>query len=131
VGDGKLQTYSKGWIGVDLDGTTFKYLGTIDKIGPPIRPMIERIQNWLMKGIEVRIFTARVAGFYSDDDPDARKEAYRQFDMIRKACIEHIGHVLPITCLKDYNMIQLWDDRAVHVVPNTGEACCDKHKRSH
>jgi hypothetical protein len=29
-----------------------------------------------------------------------------------------------VTCMKDYGMIQLWDDRAVRVVENTGQPCC-------
>jgi hypothetical protein len=36
-------------------------------------------------------------------------------------CEEHIGVRLPITCTKDYGMVELWDDRAVQVIPNTGD----------
>jgi hypothetical protein len=36
-------------------------------------------------------------------------------------CVEHIGVVLPVTNVKDFGMIELWDDRAVQVVPNTGQ----------
>jgi hypothetical protein len=28
---------------------------------------------------------------------------------------------IPITCCKDRGMIELWDDRAVQVIENTGE----------
>jgi len=35
-------------------------------------------------------------------------------------CKLHIGQVLPLTCTKDYGMIELWDDRAVQVEMNTG-----------
>lgn len=41
-------------------------------------------------------------------------------EMIESWCVEHIGHKLPITNVKDYGMIELWDDRAVQVIPNTG-----------
>jgi hypothetical protein len=53
---------------------------------------------------------------------------------IEKWCIEHIGKSLTITCEKDYAMVELWDDRCVQVVANTGlrideafrKACCRK-----
>lgn len=28
--------------------------------------------------------------------------------------------VIPVVCRKDYAMVELWDDRAVQVIPNTG-----------
>ena len=34
--------------------------------------------------------------------------------------MEHIGRRLIVTCVKDYEMIELWDDRAVAVEFNTG-----------
>ena len=37
---------------------------------------------------------------------------------------KHIGHRLPVTCEKDYGMIELWDDRAVRVIHNKGEIWC-------
>jgi len=40
---------------------------------------------------------------------------------IHQWCILHIGKQLRITCKKDYKMIELWDDRAVQVIPNTGK----------
>jgi hypothetical protein len=53
---------NKGWIGVDLDGCLAKYdkWVSIDHIGEPITPMVERVKRWLREGREVRIFTARV-----------------------------------------------------------------------
>ena len=41
--------------------------------------------------------------------------------VIEAWCQEHIGQVLPITNVKDTRMVELWDDRAVQVTPNTGE----------
>jgi hypothetical protein len=102
-----------GWIGVDLDGTMAYYdHGSFDarKIGAPIARMIERIKEWLSQGIEVRVFTARV----SDGD-------LTTIMMIEEWTREHIGRTLEVTCKKDYRMIELWDDRAVQVIPNTGE----------
>ena len=40
--------------------------------------------------------------------------------MIDRWCLKHLGEALPITCIKDMRMTELWDDRAIQVVPNTG-----------
>jgi hypothetical protein len=108
------------WIGVDLDGTLAEHYWP-DKgpyghthIGKPIPRMIDRVKGWVAASIDVRIFTARVGpadpGF---DQAPARKA-------IEAWCIEHIGRVLPVTATKDYQMVELWDDRAVQIIPNTG-----------
>jgi hypothetical protein len=101
---------NQGWIGVDFDGTisTYDHWRGIDHVGEPIMPMIRRVRDWLDQGIEVRIFTARCAG------PEDCKPA------IEKFCLEHIGEVLQITNVKDFGLIELWDDRAVRVEYNTG-----------
>lgn len=101
-----------GWIGVDLDGTVAIYGGWKgeEHIGDPIMPMIERIKRWRAEGVEVRIFTARVA-----DEHAARIRGF-----IERWCLTHIGEVLPVTNIKDYEMDQFWDDRAIQVRANTG-----------
>jgi hypothetical protein len=101
-----------GWIGVDLDGTLATYgdWKGPNHIGEPIPAMIERVKQWLEEGLEVRIFTARVWG-------EKRQSIIKP---IEDWCLEHIGQVLPITCEKDYGMIELWDDRCVQVEINTG-----------
>lgn len=107
---------TKGWIGVDLDGTIAEYTGWKGHrhIGQPIRPMVERVKRWLKEGWEVRIFTARVS---------ARDGAEKQevIKAVQDWCEEHIGTLLSVTCEKDYAMVELWDDRCVQVIPNTGE----------
>ena len=40
---------------------------------------------------------------------------------IENWCLKHLGQKLAVTNVKDYNMLELWDDRAVQVIPNTGE----------
>lgn len=102
----------RGWIGVDLDGTLAQYHGWIspEHIGEPIPLMVERIHKWLGDGVEVRIFTAR-----------AWRASEDEISLIQDWVEEHVGHRLAVTCTKDYGMIELWDDRAVQVVPNTGE----------
>ncbi len=108
-----------GWIGVDLDGTLALYDGWkgATHIGDPIPPMLQRVKNWLAEGREVRIFTARVA---TGDGNRAEAEREQVERAIELWCIEHLDRCLPITNVKDFAMIELWDDRAVQVIPNTG-----------
>lgn len=106
---------SSGWIGVDLDGTLAEYTsGDFANKGPnfigkPIQKMLDRVKQWLAEGKDVQIFTARAT------DGNLTRRA------IAAWCIYHLGKELPITHCKDYDMIELWDDRAVQVIPNTGE----------
>lgn len=104
----------KGWVGVDLDGTLARYDGWVGvtHIGEPVPAMRDRVVRWLEQGFDVRIFTARVSR--PEQEPEAR-------EAIEAWCREHIGRVLPITNVKDTKMVELWDDRAVQVIPNTGE----------
>lgn len=106
-----------GWIGVDLDGTLAHYEGWkgIEHIGDPIPMMLERVKQWLSEGKDVRIFTARVA----NGDMAVR--------YIWAWSVVHLGQILPVTNVKDMNMIELWDDRAVQVIPNTGERADGKN----
>ena len=111
-----------GWIGVDLDGTLAEYHGWVDEyhIGEPIKPMVDRVRAWLRSGQEVRIFTARA-------NADGRVGLTRDevVKVIQDWCEDHVGHRLPVTNVKDYGMIELWDDRAIRVVANQGQPCCD------
>jgi hypothetical protein len=107
------------WIGVDLDGTLAHYdphdWRGEDHIGEPIPAMVERVKAWLAEGKEVRIFTARMSG---DSRDDIRR--FRIETLIGDWCKQHIGRRLRATNEKDYGMVELWDDRAVQVIPNTG-----------
>lgn len=109
-----------GWIGVDLDGTLafYDHWRGEKHVGEPIAPMVRRVKAWLAKGLQVRVFTARVGG-----DPEEAAAARKP---IEAWCREHIGQVLPITATKDYGMVELWDDRAVQVECNTGRRMDNK-----
>lgn len=111
----------KGWIGVDLDGTLAHYEGWVNEchIGTPIPIMVDRVKTWLAEGREVKIFTARVW------DDNGNRDVSPIRERIQAWCLMHIGRELEVTCQKDYGMIELWDDRAVRVVANTGIVCCD------
>lgn len=108
---------NKGWIGVDLDGTLAHYdkWRGIEHIGEPIPKMVKRVQQRLMEARDVRIFTARVG---SADDGRSPTETIK---VIQEWCNKHLGRILPITCTKDFGMVELWDDRCVQVILNTGE----------
>jgi hypothetical protein len=100
-----------GWIGVDFDGTLAYYDGyTQGEVGEPIMPMINRVRRWLAEGKTVKVMTARASG----DNPTPDILA------IQKFCQEHLGQSLDVTCIKDQGMEELWDDRAVRVIKNTG-----------
>jgi len=109
-----------GWIGVDLDGTLAKYdtWKGITHIGAPIPRMVRRVKRWLAAGVNVRIFTARIApGEGGDRTLDIA--AFRV--VLEEWCLKHLGQALPVTCTKDFDMKELWDDRAVQVEFNTGK----------
>ena len=104
-----------GWIGVDLDGTLAYYDGWVSEthIGDPIPEMVARVKRWLEQGETVKIFTARVSGREG-------LELAKVTAAILLWCQVHIGQKLDITCCKDYDMVELWDDRCVQVIMNTG-----------
>jgi hypothetical protein len=112
--------HRRPWIGVDLDRTLAKYDGFkgLNEIGEPIPLMLARVKKWLSEGKEVRIVTARVA--WSERRPGFQ-EILETKVAIWKWCEKHVGQRLQVTCTKDADMIELWDDRAVQVVPNTGQ----------
>lgn len=109
------------WIGVDLDGTLAEYNGWVapDQIGKPIPRMVELVKRWLDEGKDVRIFTARVGVIEGDSNATPEIVALVR-PAIDKWCQEVFGRTLPITCTKDYGMVELYDDRCKQVIPNTG-----------
>lgn len=100
------------WIGVDLDGTLAKqpedrkYVP--DRIGKPVKAMLDRVKKWLDDGETVKIFTAR-----ADDE--------KAVTAIKKWLHKQGLPNLDVTNLKDPGMKELWDDRAVSVEKNTGK----------
>jgi hypothetical protein len=114
----------KGWIGVDLDGTLAHWGRWVafDDIGEPIEPMVDRVRDMIAEGFDVRIFTARVHTVGLRWCP-VRSRHYTPEDAVaavQQWCLRHIGCMVPVTCVKDGEMIELWDDRAIQVVSNTG-----------
>lgn len=99
------------WIGVDLDGTLAKHSGKLEgPIGEALPSMLERVKGWVDEGLEVRIFTARAESALE------RTKIYRWLE-------DNGLPKLAITNKKDWEMQELWDDRAIRVVHNEGEPC--------
>lgn len=109
-----------GWIGVDLDGTLARYDGWqgIEHVGEPIQLMLDRVKDWVATDIEVRIFTARVSVGPGDRSAMGREGVT---EVIQDWCEKHGLPRLAVTNIKDFGMVELWDDRAIQVKPNTGE----------
>jgi len=116
---------SKGWIGIDLDGTLAVYDGwNSGKIGRPVPDMMRKVKGMLATGERVKIMTARVSTSQEkgiDSGEHASEEfVAEQHKMINDWCIEHVGKSLEVTSVKDFNMIKLYDDRCITVLENTG-----------
>ena len=97
------------WIGVDLDGTLARadaWKG-MSHVGEPVPLMLRRVKAWVEKGLVVKVVTARAG------DPEGLAAA--------KAWLtaQGLGEI-EVTDRKDFGMVELWDDRAIQVVHNTG-----------
>lgn len=79
--------------------------------------MMNRVKKWISEGKTVKIFTARVHGHGAKLIDGTVVDAVTP---IKKWSQKHIGIELEVTNVKDFGMVELWDDRAVQVVPNTG-----------
>ena len=120
-----------GWIGVDLDGTLAFYDGrkSPEHIGEPVPKMAERVKKWLDEGRKVKIFTARVDGgavalSMGVQEGENFRDVERVRSIIQDWTQKHFGVRLEVTNKKDFGMVELWDDRCVRVVLNTGRPCC-------
>jgi len=97
------------YIAVDLDGTLAEYdpKRSMTEIGPAVPAMLRRVKIWLDMGIEVRIMTARAC--------------YPPYIPAIEKWLEDNGIPgLKVTNEKTFGMLQLWDDRAIQVIENTG-----------
>ncbi|HJV06813.1 MAG TPA: hypothetical protein VJ642_05845 [Chromobacteriaceae bacterium] len=100
------------WIAVDLDGTLAEVgRNNMGGIGKPVDAMVNRVKAWLNEGdYEVRIFTARAT------DP-------AQVGKVKDWLGRNGLGGLAVTNVKDADMVELWDDKAVRVERNTGKVC--------
>jgi hypothetical protein len=98
------------WIGVDLDGTLayFDSWQGLEHIGKPVPTMEKRVLHWIEQGHKVKILTAR-ASLPGGIPP------------VERWLKKHKFPPLEVTNAKDFYMLELWDDRAVQVIPNMGK----------
>ena len=104
------ENLKSGWIGVDLDGTLADYTvwKGLEYVGKPIPTMKQRVLNWIEMGYTIKIVTAR-ASEIDGIPPVVRWLKDNGFPP------------LEVTNEKDFQMIELWDDRAIQVISNTGK----------
>lgn len=139
----------KGWYGFDFDGTLVRYTKWVSAthIGENIEPAVRLLKAHIEAGFECRIFTARVyappmpkleeitTGFQLSAIPNEKvdtiqaeiddyhrrmEDASKAKEAIQNWCMTTLGRILPITCVKDYGMVRLYDDRCVQIEENTG-----------
>ena len=103
-------------IAVDLDGTLAKSRND-GLIGDPVKSMVNRVNRWHSKGIEVRIFTSRL-------------DAYDGLSSIRYWLRVNGLPDLQITNKKTGDIEEFWDNRAIRIEDSTGKMCdcCDKSR---
>lgn len=110
------------WIGIDLDGTLARVDQPFDgSIGEPIPSMVDFALSLILRGKDVRIFTARVAGTGLTNThgvQDSGAFVLGQRKAIQAWCLKHLGRVLPITATKDFECEAIFDDIAHHVTTN-------------
>ncbi len=101
------------WIGIDFDGTLAHHISGDMSLGEPIDKMVQFVLQLINDDNNVKIMTARVGS-------NSEEENNKQEDLIRAWCKKYLGFELEVTCKKDPGMIALYDDRAYHVISNTG-----------
>lgn len=101
---------NNSWIGVDLDGTLAFYDGWrgMEHIGDPVPQMMDRVLRWISCGTKVKIFTARAS-------------IPEQIPFVKTWLKKHGLPDLEVTNSKDFGMVELYDDRCIQVISNTGE----------
>lgn len=121
-----------GWVGFDFDGTLAFYERWDGSIGLPVPRMLAKAKRLVEKGVEVRIVTARAHAWETAPAtvfifPEgtvmnpAKLELYeRDVKPVEDWTEKHLGKRLQVTCMKDYRMVLLYDDRAVSVQENIG-----------
>jgi hypothetical protein len=80
--------------------------------------MVSRVKEWIAKGYNVKIFTARMAEF--SHTSNVPRDIDKMRSILEDWCIKHLGKALECTNQKDGSMEVLWDDRAVRVAYNLG-----------
>jgi hypothetical protein len=112
--DSKEHEQSGGWYAFDLDNSIAQYYGYEGPtdIGEPlgiddVHSTFNTLLQYLESGKDCRIFTARADNPYSVRAINAWSKKY-------------LGRIIPVTNIKDHNLIHGFDDRFTGVDPDTG-----------
>lgn len=113
--DALKNIHPSNYVGVDLDGTQAYYdtWKGLEHIGEPIPRMVAYVKYLLENNIKVVHFTARVA----TNDQAKLNRAKEAIDAWSQRVY---GQALPVTAIKDKNMVLYYDDKAYNVVLNEG-----------
>jgi len=102
-------------IALDFDGTLAHYESWDkqgNKVGKPIKKMVDNVKLWLSKGYKVTIFTARLS--HSIEEAEKSSIYIKQF--LKECGLPE----LPITSVKMYYFSHFIDDKAYNVKKNSG-----------
>jgi hypothetical protein len=99
------------WVGFDLDGTLAEMNAWVDiyHIGPVIPRMLSIVKWFLNNGYTIKIFTARVS-----NGPEAIPPIRDWLEA------NGLPRDLEITNVKDFDCVEIWDDRVIAIESNTG-----------
>lgn len=101
------------WVGFDFDGVlSMEKPGVevdLQDLGIPVKPMVDWAKTLICAGVKVKIFTARACEPHNEN-------------RIRDWTEQHGLGRLDVTNAKDYGLIRYYDDRAIQVVPTTGQS---------
>jgi hypothetical protein len=123
VGKNSSKGVNIPWVGVDLDGTLAEYHGEFDDnylVGDPIWPMVNKVKELIDSGMMVKIFTARMCHV------ECRELIVKNIQEWCGKC--GLPSDIEVTNVKDYGMVELWDDRCRQVVFNKGEFVISSNK---
>lgn len=111
-------------IALDFDSTLVEHESGGDlTIGKPIKPMVEQVKQWVAKGYDITIFTARVSKWFKSGEVRPESFKQKQRELICQFLVENeLQCMFPvlITADKSPRFTHFVDDKAVKVIPNKG-----------
>ena len=114
IGSAHPMTFRSSWLEGAVNGVWQALLARKAIMNASEKAMVlARVKYWLEHGVEVRIFTARATEL--ENIPAIQ-------DWLEKEC--GLPRTMVVTCIKTYDIVELWDDRARQVVQNTGQSLC-------
>ena len=112
--DCRYKTMKNVHIALDFDKTLayYKSGSVIESVGAPILPMLEKVHEWLSKGYNITIFSARFS--YVGEKLEKQQKLVTNF--LKENGLPN----LPKTAVKYPKFTHFIDDKGYHVEPNMG-----------